>query len=374
MKKIIKVLEIENYHKFKCIAGECTDSCCTNWDIDVDKSTFSQYKNKDYIKKHVYKNDDVFDEDTDYAKIKLKDDGRCPFLDQCNYCTIQKNDGAGYLSNTCSFYPRVLNKVGETYELSLDMSCIEAARIVLSDQNKIRFIKKDECLDKFLVSAEIEEDYIQIRDKAVSILQDRRYSLDQRMYNLKNYCIKLDGEDIESEQCYDKNVINNVFLISFCSNINKSLDIQNETRSIFFKEFISCAENGFNIKDNKDLEQNSEKYIEAFEEYDEKYMMPLSYIFENYLVSFVYNNLFPYSEDDSALDGFLMLLVRFSLIKYYLVGNYLENKRDSEEHIIDFLHSFSKVIDHDKNYMEEVLQYLLENAYEFDAALYYLIC
>ena len=32
------------YHEFKCIANLCEDSCCKDWDIDIDSDTEEFYK------------------------------------------------------------------------------------------------------------------------------------------------------------------------------------------------------------------------------------------------------------------------------------------------------------------------------------------
>ena len=41
MKKIYP----EYYNKFKCIAGNCPDTCCAGWEIVVDKEHCEIYKN-----------------------------------------------------------------------------------------------------------------------------------------------------------------------------------------------------------------------------------------------------------------------------------------------------------------------------------------
>ena len=32
------------YDKFKCIAGECKDTCCAGWQVDVDDASYEYYK------------------------------------------------------------------------------------------------------------------------------------------------------------------------------------------------------------------------------------------------------------------------------------------------------------------------------------------
>ena len=58
-----------------------------------------------------------------------------------------------------------------------------------------------------------------------------------------------------------------------------------------------------------------------------------------------------------------MLLIRYSLMRFYLIGMYLYNKTDSRENIIKFIQVFAKAIEHDKNYLEEILDYIKENEF-----------
>ena len=34
----------EYYNKFHCLAGDCPDTCCKDWEVDVDEDTFYYYK------------------------------------------------------------------------------------------------------------------------------------------------------------------------------------------------------------------------------------------------------------------------------------------------------------------------------------------
>ncbi|MDU0325023.1 FliB family protein, partial [Clostridium butyricum] len=106
------------------------------------------------------------------------------------------------------------------------------------------------------------------------------------------------------------------------------------------------------------------RYINTFIEYSRNYIEENEHIFENYLVNFMYNNLFPYSESDSMFEGYMMLIMRYSLIRFYLVGKYLINNTESSEEIIKFIQVFSKTVEHDKNYMEEILDFLIENNFD----------
>lgn len=163
---------------------------------------------------------------------------------------------------------------------------------------------------------------------------------------------------------YKKDNLNYIFQVSFLNNMIKSLDIVNEIDSETFKRYTRQVLNGINAKDNYDIEKNADKYIYEFEYYIEKYVNENDYIFENYLVNFMYNNLFPFSEGEYMFDAYIMLLIRYSLMRFYLIGMHLDNQIDSRENIIKFIQVFAKAIEHDKNYLEEILEYIKEN--EFD--------
>ena len=131
-----------------------------------------------------------------------------------------------------------------------------------------------------------------------------------------------------------------------------------------FKEYTKQIIAGFNFDKNVEISKDSRLYIKAFEDYNEKFISNNSYIFENYLVNFIYNNIFPFTESESIFDGYIMLLTRYSFIRFYLVGKYLHNKEESKESIVEFIQVFSKTIEHHKSYLIDSLEYIKEN--EFD--------
>ena len=126
----LKVTYPNNFARFKCIGGECEDTCCQGWDIEIDKDTFDEYlkvqdqKMKAMLSDNIKKNNYCTSDDLDYGIIKLNEDKKCPFLDKCNYCSIYTAIGEEYLSNICTQFPRILNKINNEYEISLDVSCL----------------------------------------------------------------------------------------------------------------------------------------------------------------------------------------------------------------------------------------------------------
>ena len=89
------------YDSFKCRAGECTDSCCIGWEIDIDDETMRKYENE---------NDSLsvkLNRFTDREKqcFILTEDDRCPFLKSDGLCEDRKSTRLNSSHNNQSRMP-----------------------------------------------------------------------------------------------------------------------------------------------------------------------------------------------------------------------------------------------------------------------------
>ena len=394
MGKNIRMRYPEYLKEFQCIGGKCTDSCCIGWDIDIDKVTFRQYykvKDKEMkrmFQKNVHNNEYYLSPDVDYGKVKLKSGKRCAFLDEDNYCIIYSKIGEEYLSNVCTSFPRIINKVDVCYEISLDVACPEAARILLLKEEGIGFIESYETLGKHIISSDIETSskeydnspvkyFKEIRELSIKIIKNREFDLSQRLYILGDFINKLEKGikykyntvpkfiekyDMNSvSPSYEKNQSSYILQMDFFKKMMGFLNVSKEVDSISFKEYTKQIIAGFKFDEEEDTRKHSELYIKAFEDYTGNVMNNNTYIFENYLVNFMYNYMFPFNESESIFDGYIMLLVRYSFIKFYLVGKYLYNKQDNKEDIAEFIQAFSKTIEHHRTYLVDSMNYIKEN-------------
>lgn len=397
MRQNVKMRYPEYSKEFKCIGGNCKDSCCIGWDIDIDKTTFRQYykvqdkEMKRMFQKNIHNNDYCTSYDVDYGKVKLKSDKRCPFLDKENYCIIYSKLGEEYLSNVCTSFPRIINKIDGYYEMSLDVACHEAARIILLKEEGIKFKESEEILGKHIISSEIDTKskkynkspikyFKEIRDLSIKIIQNRKFNLSERLYILGDFIDKLEDEindnlsnvpkfiknyDINLvNDSYEKNQINYLIQMNFLKKMLELLNVSKKVDSHAFKEYTKQIIDGFKFDKNLEISEDSVLYIKAFEDYNEEFITNNSYIFENYLVNFIYNNIFPFTESESIFDGYIMLLTRYSFIRFYLVGKYLHNKEESKESIVEFIQVFSKTIEHHRSYLIDSLQYIKENDFD----------
>jgi len=213
----IKMRYLSYLDDFKCTGGSCEDNCCGGWDIHIDKSTFNQYENiqdkkmKKHIRKNIFIRNNSKNVNIDYAQIKLKYNNKCPFLDKKNQCCIQTKLGEEYLSDICTTYPRIINKVDDDFEVSLNISCIEAARIILLKEEGIECEEGQKTLGKYALSTKVNTDnsmfdysnikYIkEIRDMSIKIIKNRKYELSERLYMLGCFL-----EILRKELCYNYN-------------------------------------------------------------------------------------------------------------------------------------------------------------------------
>lgn len=121
---------------------------------------------------------------------------------------------------------------------------------------------------------------------------------------------------------------------------------------------------GLRLSNNESIIENSELILKAYDTFEENILKRYSHIFENYLVNHMFKELFPFSESDVITDGYIMMLVRYSYIRFYLVGQYIYNGELSKDDIIRSVQILSKEIEHNKTYLKNVLGYLKE--YELD--------
>lgn len=395
MKEKIKVIYPEYLDEFKCIGGKCVDICCRGWCIFIDKGTFKKYESikereiQRFITENIKIRDNCRNEDVAYAEIKLNKDNSCPFLDTNKLCMIQRKYGEDYLSQVCKTYPRLVNKVDDAYEISLNISCIEAAKLVLLNKEKIKFKSDERNSVKYEPQRHMDtndESYEYANDKHVSsinrfcieLIQDRQINIYERLNKLG-----LSLEYISNKLCYD---FDNVYIIiNRCRNeitstkrkrdkmdymmqisLFKNIlhEIQEEDIGISrkLKNIINECEKGFVFSDGRSLMEKSHVYMKAYEITEDNINNKYSHMFENYIVNHMFHNLFPFSKSDIMINDYIKLLVRFSFIVFLCVGEYLYNGAQlHEEDIFNIMQSLSKETEHSDKFVNKVNSYLRNN-------------
>lgn len=117
------------YDDFHCLGGSCPDSCCQEWDVDVDEASAACYRSLpgplgDALREALL--------DTEDGTVMTIREGRCPMWREDGLCRIQAELGEGALCRVCAQFPRLRHDYGNFAELGLELSCPEAARLILS--------------------------------------------------------------------------------------------------------------------------------------------------------------------------------------------------------------------------------------------------
>lgn len=125
----MEILEPAYYRAFRCLAGSCPDSCCKEWDVDVDPHSAAVYHALsgplgDRLRAVLV--------DVDGETVMSQSQGRCPMWRQDGLCEIQSQLGEAALCQVCRRFPRLRHDYGNFIELGLELSCPEAARLILT--------------------------------------------------------------------------------------------------------------------------------------------------------------------------------------------------------------------------------------------------
>ena len=97
------------YSQFRCIGGDCPESCCDGWCVLWTSQEIDNLKSADVSAGLKERIDNSFSYTEEHKKymINLCNDGRCPFHNrETDLCDIQHELGEKALSTVCGTYPR----------------------------------------------------------------------------------------------------------------------------------------------------------------------------------------------------------------------------------------------------------------------------
>ena len=386
-------------HQFSCIGSACSDSCCIGWRVSIDKETYKKYRRvkhpdlKPLFQEKVTRNRSNPSK-SDYAKIKMNKDRRCPFLNKDKLCRIQLALGEEYLSATCKFYPRTINKINGVLEISATVSCPEAARLILFNPEVMEFDQQTGLLQsgvfvhrevdtkKPVIPHRLHRYFWELRIFTIQVIQNRQFKLWERLIFLGLFYKKVE-EYLEQDRSKEileliaryTNMINEGIIRDSIAGIPVQTTIQmkllkeladerffqgiNSPRYFqCFKEFLR----GVNYQKGLQEEEIGEQYSQAYAEYYQPYMQDREYILENYLVNYIFKNIFPLgNKNGPVFDEYLMFVIHYALIKMHLIGMAAFHQGLGDELVLKLIQSFAKTVEHNAIYLFKVKELLRAN-------------
>ena len=389
-----KRLQPKSYHAFRCIGADCDDTCCVGWLVNVDKPTYESYQrcNDPELGPRLHELVTINPgnpSDDSYARIQLSTPA-CSFLSE-RLCSIQQKLGEGYLSFMCSAYPRITNVVDDVFQRSLDLSCPEAARIVLLDPNPMQFDEeegppRDPRLGHMSVlstSANPSRHFREIRAFVIWLLQYRAYPLWKRLAILGALCDELQevSEDGSTstilEQYRDAVSFNRLDDLLDNERTQPAVQLEIVLELIVGRissdftpaRFLDCYRQfmqGLEWTERSSMSDIGIRYAEASSRYFEPFLTRHEYMLEHYLVSYVHRTLFPLGPQESSIrDHCLMLIVHYAVIQTVLIGVAGFRKIDfNTGHALHVIQSATKTFGHSLTFPAQARKILREHKIE----------
>lgn len=381
---------------FKCTCGDCPDSCCIGWDVDIDQETYERYmalkephlvkRYQKLIKPYPY----YFDTAVDFARVKLPHSKRCPFLTEKGLCMTQSELGETYLSNVCATFPRISNQINDVIETTLTLSCPVAAHLVLLTDTPL-VLEETKSPSRQIINLSISTTerrlkqhpvkyFDLIREASLDIIQREGFDFSEKLFalgiffeaisecqetgtleNIPKLCEnpweKYFSETLKTD-FYEEKIANALSAQFF----DTSLELLNVYQTIDSRSFVQYTRSvesqwkkGKNAKkiDPEALGHSRSIYLKAFGK-------ARSRIMTRYAVNYIVKNCFPFVDSDVLMEAYGMLVIRTALIDLYGAG--LASCEDlTEVAFVNLIQSFAKAVEHHKIFSEGILVHFQEN-------------
>ncbi|MDK2866675.1 MAG: lysine-N-methylase [Clostridiales bacterium] len=364
----LKYIRPVYYRHFACIAGDCEDNCCMGWFVDLDDRTYRKYQKIQHpeltpiIHQSVRRNDYCDAPEINYAAVKLTKQQNCAFLDENRLCRMQAAYGESYLSNVCSLYPRILNQVNGSIEMSLSPSCPEALRQYLFLEEGIVFEEGVAPMRLPIITYDVFQKAPQyagtpvasltaIRNASNEILSDRKNAFTERLYRLGHYLWQV-REKPQGKKAVlpSKDAFGKLWESEFIHMAFKKLNVDAQIVSTRYRKWHFNARS-FYEHASKDALAIAEK---TFNDYFDQN----TYIFENYFINLSFRNLFPFTEVDDIFDAYCLFVMRYGMMAYDLIGNAGNDVGFDKPLLIEYFQSFSKAIEHHQHFFSSFIEQL----------------
>jgi len=360
MNKVIDILKISNYDKFKCTADKCRFTCCEGWDVSIDTDTYNKWKKENDKCDYILNNVKIkkCGGKTEYF-INKENHEACSLLDKHGLCEVVKSHGEEYLSSTCHKFPRVENIFEDKKELSLSCACPEVVEIISSITGKINMISENDNNSK----SDLLE--LKIREAVINIVQQENFLLEEKLIvSFQMLATILDDENFREDSLleelekyknkeYIQELIDMYKEINF--NINESVEEINYLFLDIIKNYKEVSSFEILLKDISDFAENIKidslsvkwhDYKNLYEQYNE--------LIENCIVSDIVSSCV--SDDIYELTiSFQMIIIEYLLVRYAVFLKYCMNKNNEIDiqDIKDYIVAFSRIIGNNTEAVEE---------------------
>ena len=329
----MKCIRPKYFNKFKCDGKSCESRCCKNWRIVVDSDTYKKYSDSD-------KADNIlpyleFLNDEKIYIIKHKANGDCTFLDDDSLCKLQKQCGESFLTAICDSYPRIAFQIEDTLEQSLTLTCPIAAKLILLPTEPIEFEEtevdeprfKFDWTDKTMFNA---SDSVDLQMRAIKILQDRQFSIDERLFNLYTM---FDHKKPPFSRNFDS--------------------------SKYVAEIIKIFDEMYNANMNEQKRAELQKfYLSYYLNVQMGIHAHYGHIFENYLVNEFFMRCYPFAFAGDFWLNCRIFIIAFKSLEFAIILKAIsQNGKLATDEILTIIDAMSEKLDHNRGGMRAICDF-----------------
>ena len=354
------------YKKFKCIGGECEDNCCAaGWQITIDDESLEKYETMEG-EIGVRLRNSIDWENGMFEQFEHK----CALLNENGLCDVYCDAGEDKMCILCQRYPRHYEEFENVREISLSVSCPEAAKIVLGNRGKVGFYTETD---------EEEEEYedfdylmytklLDIREILLDVLHERKGSVAHRISKLLDIVHDIQGlidkdeifgideqeqraltEQINYRRYTDKMELRQEYMAEMMQNLHR-LEVLRPTWTDFIREVQSIL---YVYLDAEEYGKLCEEFDSFYGERMQEYEQLMSYFIYTYFCGAVYD----YEVESKLRFGIAAVLI----IHEMDMAMWYKNKDLTFEEQVGLVHNYSMEIEHSDLNLDDMERMVMNN-------------
>ncbi len=328
-----------NYIKnFYCDGKKCGARCCRDWRIVVDEDAYDKFSELETsAREEIFEHTEWVEDEregVDILVLKLREDGVCSLLGEDCLCSLQKKHGEEFLTAICQSFPRVTYKLDEEFfQQSMTLTCPIAAKLILLQTSPITFEEVEKVTTRAVIGFKQKisrpvEEFLKIQMQAVAILQDRNFSINQRLKNLFEMFAPKNLPGVKFNLSKHSATITEIFLQTYATNLT--------------------------AKRKKDLRQN---YFLYREEILTQIYKNFGNVFENYLVNEFFMRCYPCAYSGGEFHNIKIFITACRVLEFSLVLTAIARKNLTAEEIIQIIYSVNDMLDHSQGGMDAIIDF-----------------
>lgn len=354
------------YKKFKCIGGECEDNCCAaGWQITIDDESLEKYETMEG-EIGVRLRNSIDWENGMFEQFEHK----CALLNENGLCDVYCDAGEDKMCILCQRYPRHYEEFENVREISLSVSCQEAAKIVLGNRGKVGFYTETD---------EEEEEYedfdylmytklLDIREILLDVLHERKGSVAHRISKLLDIVHGIQGlidndeifgideqeqraltEQINYRRYTGKMKLRQEYMAEMMQNLHR-LEVLRPTWTDFIREVQSIL---YVYLDAEEYGKLCEEFDSFYGERMQEYEQLMSYFIYTYFCGAVYD----YEVESKLRFGIAAVLI----IHEMDMAMWYKNKDLTFEEQVGLVHNYSMEIEHSDLNLDDMERMVMNN-------------